>query len=330
MRHSRLFVVLVVVLASFALLYSLAHTEPQPEELFKAITRVRASVPETAYTARSLGTEREGNGVVIDTTGHVLTIGYLILEAETIDIVGADNEVVRATFVGYDHHSGFGLVRTTTPLAVQPMPLGPSAGVTVGDPVLVAGYGGTEAVQGVRVVARQEFAGYWEYLLEDAIFTTPPYPHFGGAALIDRTGRLVGIGSLLTPVELPTGERVPGNMFVPIDRLKPILADLIASGRSSEPPRPWIGLHAEETHGRVFVRRTLSESPAARAGLAPGDIILKVGQQEVQGLADFYRQVWALGAAGVPIPLKILHGTRISDVTVHSADRYQYLKMSPR
>jgi S1-C subfamily serine protease len=326
MRHMCLF----VVLASCVMLCSPGHTEPRPEQLLQAITKVRAIVPETAYTARSLGTEREGSGVVIDTTGHVLTIGYLILEAESIDIVGADDEVVRATFVGYDHHSGFGLVRTTTPLTVQPMPLGQSAAVNVGDPVLIAGYGGTEAVQGGRVVARQEFAGYWEYLLEDAIFTAPPYQHFGGAALIDRTGRLVGIGSLFTPVELPIGNVVPGNMFVPIDRLKPILADLIAQGRAASPPKPWLGLHAVEAHGRVFVRRTLSESPAARAGLAPGDIILKVGQQEVQGLADFYRQVWAVGAAGVSIPLSILHGTHISNVTVQSADRYQYLKMPQR
>ena len=179
-------------------------------------------------------------------------------------------------------------------------------------------------------MARHEFAGYWEYLLEEAIFTTPPYPYFGGAALIDRNGQLVGIGSLFTPVELPSGGIVPGNMFVPIDRLKPLLADLIARGRSAEPPQPWLGLHAEEAHGRVFVRRVLPDGPAAYARLEPGDIILKVGQQEVQGLADFYRQVWALGAAGVQIPLHVLHGTRLSDVIVHSADRYQYLKMPKR
>jgi S1-C subfamily serine protease len=326
MRQSRV----LLVLASLVMLCSLAHAQQPPEKLFNAITKIRTIIPDTASTARALGTEREGSGVVIDAAGHVLTIGYLILEAETIDIVDADDQVVRAAFVGYDHQSGFGLVRATTPLAVQPIPLGQSAGLSVGEPVLIAGYGGTEAVQGAHVVARQEFAGYWEYLLEDAIFTTPPYPHFGGAALIDRTGRLIGIGSLYTPVLLPTVGTVPGNMFVPIDRLKPILVDLIATGRSAEPPKPWLGLHAEEAHGRVFVRRILAGGPAAQVGLAPGDIILKVGQQDVQGLADFYRQVWAHGAAGVHIPLHILHGTRLHDVTVHSADRYHYLKMPPR
>jgi S1-C subfamily serine protease len=312
------------------MLWSLAYSEQQPEQLLRAVTKIRAIVPETAYTARSLGTEREGNGVVIDTAGHVLTIGYLILEAETIEIVGADDTVVRATFVGYDHHSGFGLVRATTPLGVQPMQLGQSSAIDVGAPLLVASYGGPEAVQGVRVVARQEFAGYWEYLLEDAVFTTPPYSRFGGAALLDARGQLVGIGSLLTPVELPTLETVPGNMFVPIDRLKPILADLIARGRSSEPPKPWLGLHAEETHGRVFVRRVLPDSPAAHAGLHAGDIILKVAQQEVQGLADFYRQIWARGPAGVAIPLSLLQGTRINELTVASADRYAYLRLPKR
>jgi S1-C subfamily serine protease len=326
MRHIHLF----VVLASLIMFCHPGYAEQQPEQLLKAIIKIRAAIPETAYTAHTLGTEREGHGVVIDATGLILTIGYLILEADTIEVVAADDEVVRAAFVGYDHQSGFGLVRTFTPLDVPPMPLGQSSTVYAGEPALIAGYGGAEAVQGARIVARQEFAGYWEYLLEEAIFTTPPYPRFGGAALIDRNGQLVGIGSLFTPVELPSGGIVPGNMFVPIDRLKPILADLIARGRSAEPPQPWLGLHAEETHGRVFVRRVLSDGPAAYAGLEPGDIILKVGQQEVQGLADFYRQVWALGAAGVHIPLHVLHGTRISDVTVHSADRYQYLKMPKR
>ena len=300
MRHIRLF----VVLASLILLCRHGYAEPQPAELFKAITRVRASVPETAYTARSLGTEREGNGVVIDTTGHVLTIGYLILEAETIDIVGADNEVVRATFVGYDHHSGFGLVRTTRHSLSSQCRWGhrqasPSA-TRFSSPAMAA----RRRCKGCVVVARQEFAGYWEYLLEDAIFTTPPYPHFGGAALIDRTGRLVGIGSLLTPVELPTeGERT--RQYVRAHR--PSQTD---SGRSDcqrslspSPQSPGSGCTPKKRTAACLCGALRETCPAApRPVLPPGDIILKVGQQEVQGLADFYRQVWALGAAGCPSP----------------------------
>jgi S1-C subfamily serine protease len=319
---------LLVVLAGCLTLWHPGYAQ-QPEELLQAVTKIRSTIPETARTARSLGTEREGSGVVIDTKGHVLTIGYLILEADTIEVVGPDEQVVSATFVAYDHHSGFGLVRANPPLGVRPMPLGRSSAVHVGDAVLVASYGGAEAVQGTRVVARQEFAGYWEYLLEEAIFTTPPFTQFGGAALIDRDGRLVGIGSLFTQVALPGVGAVPGNMFVPIDRLKPILANLIATGRSTEPPKPWLGLFAAETHGRVFVTRIASGGPAEQAGLQPGDIILKVGQQDVEGLADFYRKVWAQGGVGVNIPLSILQDTRLRELTVRSADRYHYLRIRP-
>lgn len=321
------------VLASLFILFTVcapAGAEQKPEQILKAITKIRSVVPEGARTARSLGTEREGNGVVIDLRGHILTIGYLILEAKAIEVIGPGGEAVSANFVAYDHNSGFGLLRAEKPLGVTPMKLGQSSEVSVGDPLLVASHGGPESVQGARVVSRQEFAGYWEYLLEDAIFTVPPHPGFGGAALIGGDGRLVGIGSLYTQVSIAGVGSVPSNMFVPIDLLKPILNDLITKGRSQDPPRPWLGAYAEETHGRVFVIRVSSESPAEKAGVQPGDIILKVNKEPVKGLADFYRKVWVLGAAGVDVPLSILQGSTIRDVTVHSADRYNYLRIHPR
>jgi S1-C subfamily serine protease len=209
------------------------------------------------------------------------------------------------------------------------MKLGKSAEVNAGDPILVASYGGSESVQGARVVSRKEFAGYWEYLLEDALFVAPPHANFGGAALIGRDGQLLGIGSIFTQVALPGFGTVPCNMFVPIDRLKPILTDLISAGRSHDPPQPWLGLHADEAHGRVFVIRVTSGGPADEAGLRPGDIILTVNLNAVHGLADFYRKVWALGKAGVDVPLSILQGTRMRDIKVHSADRYESFRVKP-
>jgi S1-C subfamily serine protease len=268
--------------------------------------------------------------VVIDKEGYVLTIGYLILEAERIDVVGLRGETLKATFVAYDHNTGFGILRTEKPLKVTPMKLGQSSGVSVGDPVLVASYGGSDAVQGARVLTRKEFAGYWEYLLEDAIFTTPPHLSFGGAALIGRNGRLVGIGSLYTRVTLPGLGAMPTNMFVPIDRLKPILNDLIVRGRSREPSRPWLGLYSEEAHGRVIILRVAEGSPAEQAGLQAGDIILKVKKSAVKGLADFYRKVWGLGEAGVAVPMQILQGTEVREMVVRSADRHQYLRLPPK
>ncbi len=316
----------LVIFAMFATLGVPVSAEQEPEEVLKAITKIRTLVPENARTARSLGTEREGNGVVIDSNGLVLTIGYLIVEAETIEVIDSQGNVVSAVFLAYDDRSGFGLLRANKPLEVMPMKLGRSSEVNVGDPLLVAGYGGPDAVQGVRVVSRQEFAGYWEYLLEDAIFTLPPYANFGGAALIGPDGQLLGIGSLYTQVMVSGLGSVPSNMFVPIDHLKPILTDLLTKGRSSEPPRPWLGMHAEEAHGRVIVVRISPEGPAEKAGIRPGDIVLSVNKNVVKGLSDFYRHVWALGTAGIGVPITVLQGVQVRDIIVNSADRYQYFR----
>ncbi len=303
-----------------------AHAAQDVEELLKAIVKVRATIPSDARTARFLGTKREGSGVVIDENGHILTIGYLILEAEKIEVVLPEGKPIRATFVGYDHDAGFGLLRAEAPLGVTPIKLGQSSKVKEGDAILVAGHGGANSVQGVRVVSRREFAGYWEYLLENAIFSSPPYNDFAGAAMIGPDGRLLGVGSLFSRVVVPGIGVVPTNMFVPIDLLKPILGDLMAAGRSRRPPRPWLGLNAQEVRGRVFVNRVTSGGPASRAGLKSGDIILAVNQKEVGGLADFYRRVWETGSAGVDVPLRILQGSRIKKFTIRSADRYQYLR----
>ncbi len=306
------------------------YGEQSAEEILQAIVKIKSSIPEDAFTARVLGTEREGNGVVIDAKGHILTIGYLITEAESIEVTATGGKPVSASFVGYDHHTGFGLLKADQPLKVTPMKLAKSAELKEGDPILMAGYGGTESVQAGRVIARKEFAGYWEYLLEDAIYTAPAHSAYGGAALMDRDGRLLGIGSLLTQMVIPGFGSIACNISVPIDLLHPILADLMAKGRSGAALRPWLGLNAEEAHGRVFVLRVTSGSPAEQAGLRPEDMVLTVKGAEVKGLADFYRKVWALGNAGVDVPLGILRGTGVRDITVKSADRYQFLRLKPK
>ncbi|MBI5969165.1 MAG: serine protease, partial [Deltaproteobacteria bacterium] len=242
----------------FALLMGIslpAFADQDPNEILKAIVKIRSTIPDDARSARTLGTEREGTGVVIDSQGHILTIGYLIMEAETIEVFGPDGNPIKASSVGYDYNTGFGLLRTDKPLSVAPIELGQSSEVKEGDRVLVASHGGLDSVQGAWVVFRKEFAAYWEYLLEDAIFTVPVHPNFGGAALIDRNRRLVGIGSLFAQVMVPGIGSIPGNMFVPIDHLKPILADLISKGRPQVPPRPWLGLYVEETQERIIVSR---------------------------------------------------------------------------
>jgi len=321
----------VIVIIAISIAFGMpAYADQEAEEILKAIVKIHSVIPKDAHTASILGTEREGNGVVIDSKGHVLTIGYLITESETVEVIGPGGKSINASFVGYDHNTGFGLLRTEKPLKVPPIKLGKSSNVKEGEPVLVAGYGGEDSAQAARVISRKEFAGYWEYLLEEALFTVPAYSNFGGAALIDHDGKLVGIGSLLTQILIPGFGSISCNMFVPIDLLNPILPDLITTGRSRKPPRPWLGINAEEAHGRVFVTQTTSGGPSEGAGLQRGDLILSVKGIAINGLADFYRKVWALGNAGVDVPLSILQGTRIRDITVRSADRYQFLILKPK
>lgn len=319
-----------IIFAVFMAFSVPASAEQAVEDVLKAVVKIRSIIPKDAHTAKSLGTEREGNGVVIDSKGHILTTGYLIVEAETIEVFGPEGKKIDATFVGYDHSTGFGLLRTDKPLSVEPMKLGQSSEVKEGDPVLVAGYGGADSGMRAQVISRKDFAGYWEYILEDAIFTYPPYANFGGTALIGRDGRLLGIGSLFTQFMIQGFGSIPCNVFIPIDRLNSILDDLVNTGRSRQAPRPWLGINAEEAHGRVFVTRVTSGGPAERAGLQPGDLILTVHGKAVNGLADFYRKVWALGKAGVDVPLSVLQKTQIRDITLHSADRYQFLMLKPK
>ena len=325
----RLHFIILTVLLSFIACYPV-HAETNGHRVLQAIVRIHAHIPPTARTAKILGQEREGSGVLIDRNGYILTIGYLVLEADRVEITDFSGKQIDATVVGYDHSTGFGLVRASRQLDLEPMKFGESDKIKIGDPLLVAGHGGSDAVKGVRVVTRKDFAGYWEYLLENAIFTAPPYADYGGAALIGRDGRLIGIGSLFTQVLIPEIGSMPSNMFVPIDRLKSIIEDLKSKGRASHSPRPWLGLHAQEAHGRVIVIRTTTGGPAEQAGLKSGDIILTVEEKPVYGLADFYRKVWAVGASGVLIPLTVLQETRVRKIQIQSRDRNDYLELHPK
>ena len=319
---------LCLVLAASAFLAAPAAAKPDP---IRAVVGVRSVVPAEARTAGSLGTERQGNGIVIDAKGLVLTIGYLIMEAQSAEIYGPDGKTVPAAIVAYDHQTGFGLLRATAPLNVEPVELGSATDLKMGARVLAVGYGGARPVVPAQVVSRRAFAGYWEYLLDGAIFTMPPHPTFGGAALIAEDGKLVGIGSLFVNDAIEPSVLAPGNMFIPIDLLKPILSDLVASGRSSGPPKPWIGVHVAESHGRVVVVRTSDEGPAKAAGIAPGDIILGVGGKRVTSIEDFLRKAWAQGNAGTTVPLDVIKADtpnpEVTHVKVQSIDRHRWLKI---
>jgi S1-C subfamily serine protease len=289
----------------------------------RSVVALRASIPEDAYTAGTLGTTREGSGVVIRDDGLVLTIGYLTTEADEIWLTRYDGQVVPAYPVAYDQESGFGLVQALAPLNLPAVAFGSSSRARVGDPVILADGRG----QFVRcyIVAKQEFAGYWEYLLDEAIFTVPAHPSWGGAALFTEEGSLLGIGSLRLQM-VQEGEMADINMIVPIDLLPPILDDLLSKGRVDKPPRPWLGAYTAENNGEVVVMSVADGSPAQQAGLRQGDVIAEIRDGEIEGLADFYRKVWDSGSAGAEIPMRILRDGRDAWLRVKTADRNTFLK----
>jgi S1-C subfamily serine protease len=289
------------------------------------VVGLRAEVPDDAFTAQILGTDRVGNGVVIRDDGLVLTIGYLITEAATVWLTANDGSVVEGHPLAYDFATGFGLVLPLGHLHAPVIERGTAALVMPDDDVFVIGHGGRAHALKATLFAKHEFTGFWEYLLDEALFTTPPHPEWSGAALLDDGGRLVGIGSLLLQ-EQSGDTTVDGNMFVPIDLLEPILDDLVRTGRSAHPPRPWLGMYAADTQGRLVVNGLASGGPAEKAGVQTGDFVVAVSGERVTSLAELFRQIWRQGPAGTEIPLTLARGGAPVYVRVRSADRSDFLR----
>ena len=297
------------------------------DRALEAVVGLHSLVPAEAFTAETLGTERAGNGVVID-SNLVLTIGYLIMEAETVWIHRGDGKAVEGHVVGVDYETGFGLVQALGRLDLAPLALGSSREARIGSRVVTGGAGGRAHSVAGNVIAREPFAGYWEYALDEAIFTFPAHPNWGGTALISPEGKLIGIGSLqIERAHEGKGEHL--NMVVPIDLLKPILDDLRKFGRVNKPARPWLGLYSTEIENKIVAVGIAPKGPAARAELKTGDVVLAVKGENVTSLASFYRKVWALGQAGVEVPLTLYREGVTFDVRVNSSDRAKFLK-APR
>ncbi len=306
--------------------------QPKPEETqfdleraLDAMVLIRAEIPEDGYTASSLGTERGGYGAVIREDGLVLTIGYLVTEATQIWLTTNRGAVVEGYPLAYDRNTGFALIQPLGKLDAPHLQRGSAAGSNVGDQTYVLGHGGRAHALKTQLIGKSEFAGPWEYLLDEALYNTPAHPQWGGSALLDAQGELIGIGSLLVQQELK-GEAVHVNMFVPIDLLAPILDGMLQTGRSPHPPAPWLGMRAQEGEDKLVVGSLAAGGPAARAGIQVGDRVVGVGTRRVNSLAELFRAVRQLGPAGVDVPLMLSRAGEVLRITVKSANRDDFLK----
>ncbi len=309
-----------------------AEMRPRPEDwrfdldsALESVVLLRTEVPDDAFTAPLLGTERAGNGVVIRDDGLVLTIGYLITEASTIWLTTNKGTVAGGFPVAYDQATGFGLVQPLGKLGVRAIERGSASACQVGANVVVAGQGGRPHALKASVFAKREFAGYWEYVLDEAIFTAPAHPQWGGSALIGSEGKLLGIGSLLVQEKIDAGT-IQGNMVVPIDLLEPILEDMVRFGRPNRPPRPWLGLYVTEAGAKLAIAGLAPGGPAERAGVQVGDLVAEVGGTRPSSLADLFRRIWKCGTAGSEVALKLLREGKLLDVRIVSGDRVDFLK----
>ncbi|HWV22230.1 MAG TPA: S1C family serine protease [Devosia sp.] len=297
-----------------------------PTNARHSIVALRAHVPETAFTANTLGTLREGSGAVINDQGLIVTIGYLITEAEEVWLTTHDERVLPAHVVAYDQETGFGLVQAMGDLDLPALRLGNSTAAKVRAVGRIVDGEGEEVVN--EIVAKQEFAGYWEYMLEEALFTAPYHPSWGGAALLDENDNLIGIGSLRLQM-LQAGDTTDINMVVPIDLLKPILDDLVTRGQARREARPWLGVFSAERNNGVVVMNVSDGGPAEQAGLKSGDVISELDGEEVEGLGDFYRKLWSKSPAGSEFAMRIVRSGRESWLRVKTADRNDFLSKPP-
>ncbi|MCL2429781.1 MAG: S1C family serine protease [Alphaproteobacteria bacterium] len=307
-------------------------SQPKPSEFafdldhaLRSVVGIQATIPDDAFTAQTLGTQRSGSGAIIRDTGLIATIGYLITEAETVWITTADGRATPGTVAAYDQETGFGLVQALGRLHMPAIAIGQSAALESGAPLVVAA-GARQHSVSAHLIARQEFPGSWEYLLDEALFTAPLHPFWGGAAAINHAGKLVGVGSLHVQQSVPGGSPRDINMIVPIDLLTPILDELLTFGRPNRPPRPWIGAYTGESEGRVVIAGVLPHGPASQAGVRVGDIVWAVRDEAVSSLADFYRKLWKSGSAGTEIPIELVRDGRTVWVRVKSRDRGSMLK----
>jgi S1-C subfamily serine protease len=280
-----------------------------------AVVGIKTQIPPDRPSTATLGEERAGSATVIESDGLAVTVGYLVLEATRLEATLEDGRVTTARVVGHDFESGLALIRLDPSGAPYvAAKLGASAALAAGQPVAIVGVGPSGPASGVmvRVTSVGPFVAYWEYLLDQAVFVAPHHPAFGGAALVDLDGALVGVVSLRLQA---------GHLAIPIDLLGPVRAAMVATGRPARPPRPWLGIRAVGIDGGVGIAGVSPSGPAQAAGLRAGDVVLRMNGERVPDVEAFYRRLWA-HPVGQPLELGLWREGALLTVTVRPRDRY--------
>jgi serine protease Do len=298
-------------------------TEEDIRKIYQSIVKIDSIVPADARTAKALGTVRGGNGVVIDDK-HILTIGYIVVEAETITITLPNGGVVPAELIGYDHTTGFGILKTILPSKLSSLKIGDSDNLNKEETLYVLPYLSEGAPSAVKMVSRRSFTGWWEYFLDKPIYTHPMNSSFAGSALINEFGEILGIGSLYVSDAAAKGIPSPGNLFVPINDLKPILDDLIVNGKRTSDVKPYMGLTSNDDNGKVMITRVNDDGPAAKAGFMENDIILKVNKINIPDTENFYKTVWSQGGPGTLLDFEIERNSQIISLKLTTMDRNDF------
>lgn len=299
----------------------LPFVRPQHE----AVMAIQSHVPESAITADLLGTLRNSHAVQVSEDGLMLTVGYSVLEADEIWITNKRGKTTEGILLANDFNSGIALIKPASPIGTTWFDTANKDQLKAGDTVSIYTSEDNKPMEAV-VFAKEEFAGRWEYLLEEAFYTVPLCEHWSGAALVNNDGKLCGIGSLAIGLASPQGQAIPGNLFIPVELVMPHLEHMALYGETPEDKRPWLGILTEEHDAELHVTGVYSRAPAAKAGIKPGDVILSVENQPVASLAGFFRSVWRCGPAGTEIPLTIRNSTdsETRDITLQTIDRNAY------
>jgi S1-C subfamily serine protease len=291
------------------------------KHLLSSVVHIHTEVPSAHPSTRILGDERMGTGTVVDPSGLILTVNYVVMGGETIQVTLARGRALRAEIVAQDFEVGLALLRVKR----QGLPAAPvtaSESLTRGDPVFALGSTGPRErrVAGGLVTYLGEFEAYWEYLLDRGIVSSAANPGFGGGPLFTLSGKMVGV------VSLNLNEIARSSLAIPVECYLRNQEEFVRFGRVvSRPQRAWLGVFAHVLEEGVVVAGLVPNGPGARSGIQEGDLIVSLDAREVPTRKDLYLSLWR-HAPGEKMTLEVMRDNQVRRLSVTAGDRADFYK----